>query len=201
MMSKPHRILKFLRDQAPFSPTLREIQDTCGISSTSVVAYNLDKLEREGLISRSSRNQSRSIRVASVQPLVTIDLAWIPAAELRGNSREHYMARHRYVSSLRDRGIEYGLLAKTERPDIDYPITGLLAVEITGWNPKQVDFDGLLIAYKALFDGMQVTVKRDEFGDVPGAGVFVDDKQIIDATIKTRIGPERSHIVIRRAQE
>ena len=199
MISKPDRILEFLRERVPFSPTLREIQVACGISSVSVVAYNLKKLETDGLISQRP-NQSRSIRVVKV-PLVEINLPWIPVAELRGNSREHYMARHRYVGALRDRGIEYGLLAKTERPDIDYPITGPLAVEITGWNPKQIDFDGLLIAYKALFDGMQVTVKRDAFGDVPGAGVFVDDKQIVDATIKTRVGPERSHITISRYRE
>ena len=199
-MSKADRILEFLREQAPFSPTLREIQDNCMISSLSVVVYNLKKLEKLGLISQRPR-QPRSIRVAPPPPLVVIDLPWIPVAELRGNAREHFMARHRYVSQLRDRGIEYGLVAKTEWPETDYPITGPLSVEITGWNPKQIDWENLAFGYKAFQDGLQVAVKRDEFGDVPGAGVIVDDKQIIDATIKTRVGPERSHIAISRYME
>jgi len=32
------------------SPTIREICDECGVSSTSVAAYNLEKLERAGKI-------------------------------------------------------------------------------------------------------------------------------------------------------
>lgn len=34
------------------APTFREIQEGCGISSTSMVLYYLDKLEKRGLIRR-----------------------------------------------------------------------------------------------------------------------------------------------------
>lgn len=43
-------------------PTIREIGFSCGISSTSVVDYNLQKLEREGYITRQS-DVSRGIRL------------------------------------------------------------------------------------------------------------------------------------------
>lgn len=43
-----------------YAPSLREIADGCGISSTSVVNYNLLKLQREGLLVRGQRGVSRS---------------------------------------------------------------------------------------------------------------------------------------------
>jgi repressor LexA len=47
-----------------YPPTIREIGRACGISSTSVVNYNLNKLEREGLLMRD-REVSRGLRVDS----------------------------------------------------------------------------------------------------------------------------------------
>ena len=44
-------ITEFLRDNA-YPPTIRDIAAGCGISSTSVVAYNLNKLEQAGYIRR-----------------------------------------------------------------------------------------------------------------------------------------------------
>lgn len=46
-----HFIAEFLSDK-DYPPTIREIGQACGISSTSVVKYNLSKLEREELIIR-----------------------------------------------------------------------------------------------------------------------------------------------------
>ncbi len=46
-----HFIARFL-DQRSFPPTIREIGQAVGISSTSVVKYNLTKLEKEELILR-----------------------------------------------------------------------------------------------------------------------------------------------------
>ena len=46
-------------------PTLREIGDGCGISSTSVVAYNLEVLEGAGRIQMSS--QSRAYKVTGLR--------------------------------------------------------------------------------------------------------------------------------------
>ncbi len=44
-------------------PTIREIGEEVGITSTSVVKYNLDALERRGLIERD-REISRGLRLA-----------------------------------------------------------------------------------------------------------------------------------------
>ena len=60
---KQSKILDFLRlfqDDHDYPPTIREIQSACGISSTSVVEYNLRILEREGHI-RRDREISRGI--------------------------------------------------------------------------------------------------------------------------------------------
>jgi repressor LexA len=52
---------RFLADRG-YPPTIRDIQAGCGISSTSVVDYNLTILEREGYISRHA-DVSRGIRL------------------------------------------------------------------------------------------------------------------------------------------
>ncbi|MGF1506364.1 MAG: transcriptional repressor LexA [Anaerolineae bacterium] len=46
-----------------YPPTIREIGEACSISSTSVVNYNLNKLEREGYLSRDNK-VSRGIKLA-----------------------------------------------------------------------------------------------------------------------------------------
>lgn len=51
------RILTFVQSYIAhmgMSPTIREIADGSGISSTSVVNYNLDALEELGLLTRQS---------------------------------------------------------------------------------------------------------------------------------------------------
>jgi repressor LexA len=55
-------IRQFLAENQ-FPPTIREIGEQVGISSTSVVKYNLDVLERKGFINRD-REISRGIRLA-----------------------------------------------------------------------------------------------------------------------------------------
>ncbi|MFI0742421.1 LexA family protein [Streptomyces sp. NPDC021100] len=45
------------------APTIREIADQVGLSSTGTVAYHLDRLEERGLISRERR--WRSVRLGS----------------------------------------------------------------------------------------------------------------------------------------
>jgi len=52
---KQDNILKFIRgftDDHDFGPTIREIVDGCGLSSTSVANYNLNGLVKDGLIRR-----------------------------------------------------------------------------------------------------------------------------------------------------
>ncbi len=63
----PMRILDFLCEyhaDRSYMPSIREIQAGCGISSTSVVDYNLRLLERDGHIRRSP-DISRAIEIVS----------------------------------------------------------------------------------------------------------------------------------------
>ena len=55
MSAKQEAILEFTRDfleEHQFPPTVRDIQAGCGISSTSVVDYNLRILQKEGYLRR-----------------------------------------------------------------------------------------------------------------------------------------------------
>jgi repressor LexA len=65
LSAKQHSILGFIRafiEQHDYPPSIRQIQEACGISSTSVVDYNLKALERQGFI-RRDREVSRAIEV------------------------------------------------------------------------------------------------------------------------------------------
>ena len=62
---KQQKILNFLRRfirEKNYPPSIRDIQEECGISSTSVVDYNLKALERMGHIHRD-REVSRAIEL------------------------------------------------------------------------------------------------------------------------------------------
>ncbi len=65
LSSKQQKILDFLRRfirDKNYPPSIRDIQEECGISSTSVVDYNLKALERMGYIHRD-REVSRAIEL------------------------------------------------------------------------------------------------------------------------------------------
>ncbi len=68
---------RFLADRG-YPPTVRDIQAGCGISSTSVVDYNLNILEREGFIrrhaevSRGIELLTRSLNPESLVPVPVI---------------------------------------------------------------------------------------------------------------------------------
>ena len=65
LSSKQQKILDFLRRfirEKNYPPSIRDIQEECGISSTSVVDYNLKALERMGYIHRD-REVSRAIEL------------------------------------------------------------------------------------------------------------------------------------------
>ncbi len=67
LSERQQKILAFLREfisENRFPPSIRQIGENVGISSTSVVKYNLDVLERENLIERD-REISRGIRVVA----------------------------------------------------------------------------------------------------------------------------------------
>lgn len=65
LTAKQADILEFLRrfvEEKDYPPSIRDIQEGCGISSTSVVDYNLRKLEEKGYI-RRDREVSRGIEI------------------------------------------------------------------------------------------------------------------------------------------
>ena len=65
LSAKQRRILAFIQgfiDEHDYPPSIRQIQDACDISSTSVVDYNLRILEKQGYI-RRDREVSRAIEL------------------------------------------------------------------------------------------------------------------------------------------
>ena len=73
---KQTRILAFLREylaEHDYPPSIREIQAACGISSTSVVDYNLKAMETKGLIRpRRTPGNTRLYSEADVARLLLI---------------------------------------------------------------------------------------------------------------------------------
>ena len=69
LSDKQQKILQYIREfvhERDYPPSIRDIQLACGISSTSVVDYNLRALEKQGLI-RRDREISRAIEVLDVR--------------------------------------------------------------------------------------------------------------------------------------
>ena len=65
LTAKQTKIFNFLKDfilEKDYPPSIRDIQNHCSISSTSVVDYNLKKLEEKGLI-RRDKDISRGIEI------------------------------------------------------------------------------------------------------------------------------------------
>jgi len=74
LTDRQQAILEFIRDfssKTRYPPTIREIGRSVGISSTSVVNYNLNVLEKQGLIARD-KTISRGIKLVddTLAPLV-----------------------------------------------------------------------------------------------------------------------------------
>ena len=83
---KQKRILEFISEfmiENPFPPTIRDIARNCDISSTSVVDYNLRKLEREGYISRTA-DVSRGISLIK-NPDKPIEIQQVIKVRIVGN--------------------------------------------------------------------------------------------------------------------
>src|SRR3954464_8912527 len=67
LSDRQKNILKYIEtyvDERGYPPSIREIGDRVGISSTSVVDYNLRVLERDGYI-RRDREVSRGLELVS----------------------------------------------------------------------------------------------------------------------------------------
>ena len=70
LSDRQQRILLFIREyleENSYPPTIREIGKAVGISSTSVVKYNLERLQDRGYIQRS-KEVSRGLRLLKIGP-------------------------------------------------------------------------------------------------------------------------------------
>jgi repressor LexA len=81
LSERQQRILEFIRKftlENEYPPTIREIGMAVGISSTSVVNYNLNILQREGYIMRN-KDISRGIRLSEgLKELASHDIMKVP---------------------------------------------------------------------------------------------------------------------------
>ncbi|HUE97831.1 MAG TPA: transcriptional repressor LexA [Anaerolineales bacterium] len=124
------RILEFLQEyqsENKYPPSIREIGEKTGISSTSVVNYYLDQLEKRGLIQRD-RKISRGVRLSGINgsaetlriPILGPIAAGLPLPELDPNIS--YMTD----SEANAVDIARSLLPSKEKGD------GLFALEVQG---------------------------------------------------------------------
>ncbi len=77
---RQQQILDFIRAyraEHSYMPSVREIQAACGISSTSVVDYNVRILEREGYLHRSP-DISRGLELVGGKPDNVVEMRPIP---------------------------------------------------------------------------------------------------------------------------
>ena len=105
---KQENILKFMREfinERDYPPSIRDIQEGCDISSTSVVDYNLKALETKGFIKRD-REVSRGIELltaASGAPTVSVPIiGTIAAASPSGAVDGQHRLRQRLRGTRRD---------------------------------------------------------------------------------------------------
>ena len=69
LSARQEKMLAFIEqfiEESGYPPTIREIGKACNISSTSVVNYNLNKLERDGYLMRD-REVSRGLRLSEAE--------------------------------------------------------------------------------------------------------------------------------------
>lgn len=76
LSARQSKILDYIRefiDRNDYPPSVRDIQRGCGVSSTSVVDYNLRRLEEKGVLERD-REVSRGIKLPGRARARTVDV-------------------------------------------------------------------------------------------------------------------------------
>ena len=79
------------------SPTIREIGDACGVSSTSVVRYYLDGLVKAGLIERNKKgHRNLCISIPGAR--------WLPPPHIKANaeSEQWHKQEAKHLKKLLD---------------------------------------------------------------------------------------------------
>jgi repressor LexA len=163
-----------------YAPTLREIGEAVGLTSTSSVAYQLSKLENKGCLSRGARLP----RTAVVLPFT--DPASDPAAE------QHADRRHADTGGQRVARVPLvGRIAAGGPILADQSIEDIIPL------PRQLVGEGDLMMLRvvgdsmidaAIADGDLVVVRREsdvENGDIVAATFESDTSGDREATVKT----------------
>lgn len=76
LSARQSKIMEYIRDfidENDYPPSVRDIQRGCGVSSTSVVDYNLRRLEEKGVLERD-REVSRGIKLPGRARARTVDV-------------------------------------------------------------------------------------------------------------------------------
>lgn len=176
---RQRRIVQVIEDcvrRHGYSPTMREIGDAVGLSSTSSVSHHLSKLEKKGYLSRDAGRPRTSV----VRPL-TDPVVEQQAGHAQGDTAGQAVARVPLVGRIAAGG---PILADEVIEDI-IPL------------PRHLVGEGELILLNvvgdsmtgaAIADGDWVVVRREsdvENGDIVAAMVQSDTSADGEATIKT----------------
>jgi repressor LexA len=179
LTTRQRKIIQVIEDSARrdgYPPTLREIAESTGLTSTSSVAYQLSALEKKGYLSRGSGRP----RTAVVYPLSGSALPQ-QADHARGDVERHGIAQVPLVGRIAAGG---PILAHEQIEDI-IPL------------PKQLVGEGDLIMLRvvgdsminaAIADGDWVVIRREsdvENGDIVAAMIENDASDEPEATVKT----------------
>jgi repressor LexA len=158
-----------------YPPTLREIGDAVGLTSTSSVSHQLSSLEKKGYLSRGAGRP----RTAVVRPLT--DPAVVRAGHTRGDIEGQRVA-------------EVPLVGRIAAGD---PLLANELIEDVIPLPRQLVGEGDLIMLKvigdsminaAIADGDWVVIRREsdvENGDIVAAMIVSDTSADGEATVKT----------------
>jgi repressor LexA len=159
-----------------YPPTLREIGDAVGLTSTSSVSYQLSTLEKKGYLSRGAGRP----RTAVVRPVPD------PAAEQQAGSALGRIKGQRVA--------QVPLVGRIAAGD---PVLATELIEDVIPLPRQLVGEGELIMLKvagdsminaAIADGDWVVIRREsdvENGDIVAAMVESDTSADGEATVKT----------------
>jgi repressor LexA len=158
-----------------YPPTLREIGDAVGLTSTSSVSHQLSSLEKKGYLSRGAGRP----RTAVVRPLT--DPAVVRAGHTRGDIEGQRVA-------------EVPLVGRIAAGD---PLLANELIEDVIPLPRQLVGEGDLIMLRvigdsminaAIADGDWVVIRREsdvENGDIVAAMIVSDTSADGEATVKT----------------
>lgn len=164
-----------------YSPTLREIAARTGISSTSVVNHNLERLEKEGYLAREE-NTPRSLRllpaarreIAEAGRVIRMRLPMPPSVNhmySRGESGKVYKS-----AEVKAFDQEVKLLGRFEVP-FDAPV----AVQVVLYRPQgRGDVDNYA---KALLDALQGIA-------------YHNDAQVVDLHMVLKVNPLDPHCMV-----